>query len=70
MNYLVIGDSGSMHIYNFVKTVLLPRKYKVHLLTLSTKPIRHEYWEFYRQNEVTEMKFSQNVYRMSCKNTK
>ena len=52
MNYLVIGDSGSMHIYNFVKTVLLPRNYKVHLLTLSTKPIRHEYLEFYRQNEV------------------
>ena len=52
MKYLVIGDSGSMHIYNFVKTVLLPRNYKVYLLTLSTRPVRPEYMEFYRQNGV------------------
>ncbi len=52
MKYLVIGDSGSMHIYNFVKTVLLPRNYEVHLLTLSVEPIRQEYLEFYKQNDV------------------
>ncbi len=53
MNYLVIGDSSSMHIYNFVKTVLLPRNYKVFLLTLSVNPIRQEYLDFYKKNGVT-----------------
>lgn len=53
MKYLVIGDSSSMHIYNFVKTVLLPQNYKVYLLTLSIKPIRQEFLEFYKQNDVT-----------------
>lgn len=52
MKYLVIGDSGSMHIYNFVKTVLLPRQYEVHLLTLSARPVRKEYMEFYEENGV------------------
>lgn len=40
MKYLVIGDSNSVHIYNFVKTVLLPNEYEVYLITLSVKPIR------------------------------
>lgn len=52
MKYLVIGDSGSMHIYNFVKTVLLPRKYEIHLLTLSALPVNKQYMEFYKQNRV------------------
>lgn len=52
MKYLVIGDSNSMHIYNFVKTVLLPRKYEVHLLTLSARPVREEYMNFYKESGV------------------
>ena len=38
--YLVIGDANSMHIYNYVKNVLLPYNYEIHLLTLSVLPIR------------------------------
>lgn len=52
MKYLVIGDSNSMHIYNFVNTVLLPQNYEIHLLTLSARPIRDEYLEFYHRNGV------------------
>lgn len=52
MKYLVIGDSNSMHIYNFVRTVLLPQNYQVHLLTLSTSPVREEYRSFYKENGV------------------
>lgn len=50
--YLVIGDAGSMHIYNFVKTVLLPREYEVHLLTLSVEPVRELYRNYYLENGV------------------
>lgn len=53
MKYLVIGDSNSMHIYNFVKTVLLPMDFEVHLLTLSILPLREEYRSFYIENNVT-----------------
>lgn len=52
MKYLVIGDANSMHIYNFTKNILIPRGYEVHLLTLSTKPVRESYKEFYKQNGV------------------
>lgn len=52
MRYLVIGDAGSMHIYNFVRTVLLPRKYEIHILTLSVHPVREIYREFYRENNI------------------
>lgn len=52
MKYLVVGDSNSMHIYNFVKTVLLPMGFEVHLLTLSTSPVREEYRDFYKENGV------------------
>ena len=52
MKYLVIGDSNSVHIYNFVKTVLLPNEYEVYLITLSVKPIREEYKSFYKENNV------------------
>ena len=41
-----------MHIFNFVKTFLLPRGYEIHLLTLSTQPIRDEFRIFYRENGV------------------
>lgn len=52
MKYLVIGDAGSMHIFNFVKTVLLPCGHEVHLLTLSAEPVREEYRAFYKENGV------------------
>ncbi len=53
MRYLVIGDANSMHIFNFVKTFLLPRGYEIHLLTLSTQPVRDEYKNFYKENNIT-----------------
>lgn len=49
MRYLIIGDAGSMHIYSFVRTVLLPKGYEVHLFTLSREPVRRAYRDFYRQ---------------------
>lgn len=52
MKYLIIGDSNSMHIFNFVKTILLPRKYEIHLLTLSSRSIREEYIKFYEKNGI------------------
>lgn len=52
MKYLVVGDAASMHIYNFVKTVLLPRGYEVHLLTLSTERVKEKYRSFYIEQGV------------------
>lgn len=53
MKYLVIGDASSMHIYNFVKTFLLPKNYSIFLLTLSNQPIRETYRKFYRDNNIS-----------------
>ncbi|MBQ8146936.1 MAG: hypothetical protein IJ039_09150 [Clostridia bacterium] len=63
MKYLVVGDANSMHIFNFVKTVLLPRKYEVHLLTLSVKPIKDEFRSFYRENGVTVHSIAEKNYK-------
>ncbi len=52
MRYLVIGDASSMHVYNFIKTVLIPKNFEIHLLTLSVNPIRPEYLKFYKENAV------------------
>lgn len=63
MRYLVIGDAGSMHIFNFVKTVLLPKGYEVHLLTLSSDPVRENFREFYRENGVGVHSIAEKNYR-------
>lgn len=63
MKYLVIGDASSMHIYNFVKSVLLPRKYEVYLLTLSASPIRNEYLAFYKKNNVVVYSIADKGYK-------
>ena len=63
MRYLVIGDANSMHIFNFTKTVLLPLKYEVHLLTLSVEPIRETYRTFYREHGVTVHSVAEKCYR-------
>ena len=63
MKYLVIGDASSMHIFNFVKTVLLPRSYEVHLLTLSVEPVREEFRAFYKENNVFVHSIAENGYR-------
>lgn len=52
MKYLVIGDANSMHIYNYVKNVLLKFDFEIHLMTLSTECVRHEYQNFYKVNNV------------------
>lgn len=63
MKYLVIGDSNSMHIFNFVKTFLLPRGYEIHLLTLSTQPVRDEYKSFYKENNVVLHSIAEKGYK-------
>ena len=63
MKYLVIGDSSSMHIFNFVKTILLPQKYEVHLLTLSSRDVHKEYMEFYNQNGVIVHSIAMKKYK-------
>lgn len=63
MRYLVIGDAGSMHIFNFVKTVLLPKGYEVHLLTLSSDHVRENFREFYRENGVVVHSIAEKNYR-------
>ena len=70
MKYLVIGDSNSMHIFNFVKTFLLPQGFDVHLLTLSTRPIRDEFREFYRDNNVTVHSIAEKGYKRLDKTDK
>lgn len=51
--YLIIGDANSMHIYNFVKTVVLPLDYEIHLMTLSCERVKESYREFYKINNIT-----------------
>ena len=63
LSYLVIGDANSMHIYNFAKNFLLPQGYEVHLLTLSTKPIRDSYMNFYKENGVFVHSIANKKYR-------
>lgn len=62
--YLVIGDANSMHIYNYVKNVLLPYNYEIHLLTLSVLPIREIYRKFYKKNDI----FIHSVYEKGYRN--
>ncbi len=63
MRYLVIGDSNSMHIFNFVKNFLLPKGYEVHLLSLSTQSIKESYRSFYRENGVTVHSVAERGYK-------
>ena len=52
LSYLIIGDANSMHIYNYVKNTLGVSNYKISLMTLSTKRVREEYREFYKENGI------------------
>lgn len=63
MKYLIIGDAGSMHIYNYIKTVLLPRDFEVHLLTLSIDPIRESFRSFYKENGVFVYSVAERNYK-------
>ena len=63
MKYLVIGDSNSMHIFNFVKNFLLPKGYEVHLLSLSTQSIKESFRNFYRENGVVVHSVAERGYR-------
>lgn len=68
MKYLIIGDANSMHIYNYVKNVLLPNGYSVYLMTLSVQPIRKEYMDFYRLNNVKVFSVAYQGYKDLDKN--
>lgn len=70
MKYLVIGDANSMHIYNFTRNFLLPRGYEVHLLTLSTNPVRDSYVDFYNKNGVTLHSIANKNYKGLNKRTR
>lgn len=63
LKYLIIGDASSMHIYNYIKNVLLPNKFEVNLMTLSVKPIRNEYVEFYKANNVSVFSVAEKGYK-------
>lgn len=52
MKYLIVGDANSMHIYNFVKNVLLYKDIEIFLFTLSIEPINNNYREFYGKNDI------------------
>lgn len=41
-----------MHIYNFIRTVLLPQHYEIYLATLSAAPIKPDFLAFYEKNHV------------------
>ncbi|WP_138305106.1 MULTISPECIES: hypothetical protein [Eubacteriales] len=63
IRYLIIGDANSMHIYNYVKTVLVPRNMEIHLLTLSTLPIRKEYRDYYEEKGIFIHSISEKGYK-------
>lgn len=51
--YLVIGDAtNSMHVFNFVKTVLVPKDFEIHLFTLSAMKINPLFEKFYSENNI------------------
>lgn len=56
MRYLVIGDAGSMHIYNYVKNILVPQKYDIYILTLSNNEINKLYLKYYSMNNIKILK--------------
>lgn len=70
MKYLVIGDANSMHIYNFVKSFLMPREDEVHLLTLSTERVKEAYRDFYRDNGVHLHSVAEKGYKGLDKKTR
>ena len=53
MKYLIIGDANSMHIFNYVKTVLEGYPFEIHLLTLSTERVKESYRRYYREHHIT-----------------
>ena len=63
MRFLVVGDASSMHIYNYIKTVLLPKGHKVGVLTLSTQPIRENFLQFYKENGVEVYSLAEKGYK-------
>lgn len=63
LKYLMIGDAGSMHIYNYIKNVLLPSNFDVYLMTLSIRPVRVEYAEFYKANNVKVFSVADKGYK-------
>lgn len=63
MKLLVIGDASSMHIYNYIKTVLLPAGHQAGVLTLSTQPIRESYLQFYKENGVEVYSLAEKGYK-------
>lgn len=63
MRFLVVGDSSSMHIYNYIKTVLLPAGHQVGVLTLSTQPIRESFLQFYKENGVAVYSLAEKGYK-------
>lgn len=52
MKYLIIGDANSMHIFNYVQTVLLPENFEIYLLTLSVERVKETYRTFYKENNI------------------
>jgi len=52
MKFLIIGDTASMHIYNYVKHVLAGTQFEVTLFSTSNRSICDEYKAYYKENNV------------------
>lgn len=50
--YLIISDASSMHVYSFIKDVILGRGYELTILTHSISKIPDEYQKFYDDNDI------------------
>ncbi|MCH5191176.1 MAG: hypothetical protein J1F23_03335 [Oscillospiraceae bacterium] len=53
MKYLIISDAASMHVYNFIKNMLLGRGYEIYVLRHSIRKIPEQYEKFYKENNIT-----------------
>lgn len=60
LSYLIIGDANSMHIFNYVKSILPQGEFKVSLLTLSPKRVREEYRIYYQENGIMLYSIAEN----------
>lgn len=50
--YLVISDAASMHVYNFIRLIVMGRGYDVYVIRHSVRRIPKEYMDFYEQNNI------------------
>lgn len=62
MNYLVISDAGSMHVFNFIKNTLSGRGWNVYILSHSVVKIPELYSKYYKENNITVINVSDETF--------